>query len=355
MTAQILTLDDTGLSAFTPGGSKVPLTGVDDTGAWYAVTGRLSSDGVDDVVLVRADGSFAWYDLKPGRQAPVEHRIDFATTAITFGVGPVAVADADGDGGNDIIFVAYTLWAGEPIDSGAGDGLGAGWETETRLALDPVDGPTAGDLAMGDVVGEVIRCFTPAVAEYFAVDPQTGEIIPVWSARDPDVQLIAFADLDAHAGVDVLYQDLRSGELFLKNAASDRQFVTAITADPAVSVAAVDNFHGSASQDEILFYNAESREFSVWVRGPIDPTALTIGVDYFQTLFRMDRGWDFAGTGDLDGDGLADVIIANLGDFAAHQSGWEVPVAYFSSARQELVEIGTIDPFTIVGTGTFTG
>jgi hypothetical protein len=411
MSSQFLTFDRSGLNLRSLTGTSMPMPGIDISGIHQVLGGDLSSDGVADIVVARDDGSYAWFDGQPGGAAPVEHPLALgiaipALAGLSLISELAGIADANGDGRNDVIFSTWLLQSDTPAgDDGmmhilpypyGDDGLLApvSWLVDDpSFTGQPYPGPMPG-IAVGepygqaplfpdfdlsaikvdltgiplDVNGEVYipgraplpdgggtdgeRMAEPA-RQYYGVDTQTGETYLVWDSKNADNQLVAFGNLDGRGGIDVLYQDRTTGTLWLKNEFSDQYFVSDAASNGDVNVAAVGNFNGSADLDEILFYDARTREFSVWVHGPFDPTVLSASVDYFQTVFKMALGWDFAGTGDIDGDGIQDIIIANVGDFAPHLPGSSVPVAYFSSASQSLVDIGAFDHQSLVGIGTF--
>lgn len=208
-------------------------------------------------------------------------------------------------------------------------------------------------IAVGEPHPDNGRYAEPA-KQIYGVDTQTGNVYVIWDNQDRNHEFVALGNLDARGGVDVLFRDKSTGDLYVKNDLSDAYFVSGITSDGTVTVAAVGNFQGNDSLDEILFYDAGTREFSIWIHPPFDiATSYLAGIDYFQTVFKLDFGWDFVGTQDIDGDGIEDIIVAAVGDFAPYQPGSLAPVAYFSSASQELVELGSFDPFTLKSVGNF--
>lgn len=416
MSSQILTFDKSGLILRSLTGMSIPLPGVDIHGVNAVVAGNLSSDGVADVVVGRDDGTFSWFDGQPGGEKPVEHTLELPLpTPRMFGVERITelagIADANGDGRNDVIFTSYLLYSDTPnviVDpnpegefhilpypypiSYGDDSLVAPRPSGAPAEIEPVSMPiaqptaltapwgtldlsgitvelrgvimnTAGEVlvpgvnSQGIAVGEPYPDngrFADPAKQIYGVDTDTGNVYVIWDNQDRNNEFVALGKLDARGGVDVLFKDKMTGELYVKNDLSDAFYVSGITADGTVSVAGLGNFAGDDSLDEILFFNAETREFSVWVHPPFDiATSYMAGIDYFQTLFKLDFGWDFVGTQDIDGDGIEDVIVAAVGDFAPHMPGSIAPVSYFSSASQELVELGSFDPFTLKGIGTY--
>lgn len=418
MSSQILTFDKSGLTLRSAVAS-ISLPGIDTSNVNAVVAGSLSSDGVDDVVVGRDDGTFSWFDGQQGGEAPVEHRLELplpmprmlGLERITDLLG---IADANGDGRNDVIFTSYLLYSDTPnleIDL-APDGIfhilphpygddaltppsgapaeepiftilpyplparpiAVGEPYPGSFDLSKIDfssikvdlrgvlmttgnevyipGPDQG-IAVGEPHPGTGRYAEPA-KQIYGVDTDTGNVYVIWDNQDRNNEFVALGNLDARGGVDVLFRDKSTGELYVKNDLSDAFYVSGITADGTVSVAGLGNFHGDDSLDEILFFNAETREFSVWVHPPFDiATTYMAGVDYFKTVFKLDFGWDFVGTQDIDGDGIEDIIVAAVGDFAPYRPGSLAPVAYYSSATEELVEIGSFDPFTLKAVGNF--
>lgn len=425
MSSQILTFDKSGLILRSLTGMSMPLPGVDTSGVNAVVAGVLSADGVADVVVGRDDGTFSWFDGQPGGEKPVEHVLELALpTPRMFGLERVTelagLADANGDGRNEVVFTSYLLYSdtpnividpapedgecnmpplpygddgltvpppsgapaeepiftilpypypAQPIAVGEPNGAASGFGDFLDLNLSNIKvdlrgvlmttanevyipGPDQG-IAVGEPHPGAGRFAEPA-KQIYGVDTETGNVYVIWDNQDRNHEFVALGNLDARGGVDVLFRDKTTGELYVKNDLSDAYYVSGITADGTVSVAGLGNFHGDDSLDEILFFNAETREFSVWVHPPFDiATTYMGGVDYFQTVFKLDFGWDFVGTQDIDGDGIEDIIVAAVGDFAPHFPGSLAPVSYFSSASQELVELGSFDPFTLKAVGNF--
>lgn len=409
MSSQILTFDKSGLTLRSAVAS-ITLPGIDTSNVHSVAAGTLSSDGVDDVVVARDDGTFSWFDGQKGGEAPIEHRLELPLPVPRmFGVERVTdllgIADANGDGRNEVIFTSYLLYSDTPggsPDEGefhilpfpyGDDGLVAPRPAGAPVEIVPISMPiaqpttltapwgtldlfnikvelrgvvmnTAGEvivpgvngnqgIAVGEPHPDTGRYAEPA-KQIYGVDTETGNVYVIWDNLDRNKEFVALGNLDARGGVDVLFRDKSTGELYVKNDLSDAFYVSGIGADGTVSVAGLGNFHGDDSLDEILFFNAETREFSVWVHPPFDiATTYMAGVDYFKTVFKLDFGWDFVGTQDIDGDGIEDIIVAAVGDFAPHMPGSLAPVAYFSSATEELVELGSFDPFTFKAVGNF--
>lgn len=401
MSSQILTFDTSGLTLRSLTGMSMPLPGIDTRGVNAVVAGTLSADGVADVVVGREDGTFAWFDGQKDGAKPVEHALELPLPIPRmFGVERVTdllgIADANGDGRNEVIFTSYLLYSDTPtwvIDLPPPSGapaeepiftilpypyparpIAVGEPYPGSVDLTQIDfsdikvdlrgvlmttgnevyipGPDKG-IAVGEPSPDNGRYAAPA-KQIYGVDTQTGNVYVIWDNQDRNNEFVALGNLDGRGGVDVLYKDQTSGELYLKNDLSDAYLISGITRDGTVSVAAVGNFHGGDGLDEILFYDASTREFSVWVHPPFDiATSYMGGIDYFQTVFKLDFGWDFVGTQDIDRDGINDIIVAAVGDFAPYRPGSLAPVAYFSSARQELVELGSFDPFTLKSVGNF--
>lgn len=418
MSSQILTFDKSGLTLRSLTGMSMPLPGVGTHGVNAVVAGVLSDDGVADIVVGREDGTFAWFDGQKGGETPVEHALElplplprmFGLERITDLLG---IADANGDGRNDVIFTSYLLYSDtlhSAIDPDPDSMVGITPIPYGEDALPPPSGAPAeepiftilpypmplrpvavaelnptGDLTtidfsnikvdlrgvlmttgnevyipspdQGIAVGEPhpdAGRFAEPAKQIYGVDTETGNVYVIWDNQDRNNEFVALGNLDARGGVDVLFKDKTTGELYVKNDLSDAFYVSGITADGTVSVAGLGNFHGDDYLDEILFFNAETREFSVWVHPPFDiATTYMAGVDYFKTVFKLDFGWDFVGTQDLDGDGIEDIIVAAVGDFAPYQPGSLAPVAYYSSVTEELVELGSFDPFTLKAIGNF--
>lgn len=418
MSSQILTFDKSGL-VLRSAVASITLPGIDTSNVNAVVAGTLSADGVADVVVGRDDGTFSWFDGQKGGGKPVEHVLELPLPIPRmFGIERVTdllgIADANGDGRNDVIFTSYLLYSDtiSPSEGHAPDGIfyinphpygddalppPSGAPTEEPiftilpfpLPARPIaigePNPASVDLTkidfsnikvdlrgvlmttgnevyipgtdQGIAVGEphpgAGRYAEPA-KQIYGVDTETGNVYVIWDNLDRNKEFVALGNLDARGGVDVLFKDKSTGELYVKNDLSDAFYVSGITADGTVSVAGLGNFHGDDSLDEILFFNAETREFSVWVHPPFDiATTYMAGVDYFKTVFKLDFGWDFVGTQDIDGDGIEDIIVAAVGDFAPYRPGSLAPVAYYSSATEELVEIGSFDPFTLKAVGNF--
>lgn len=411
MASRILTFGPDGFKLHSGTGMSINLPGQDATGVYQAITGDLSRDGVKDVVVARDDGTFAWTNHLPGDAKSVEKALELPLPLPRMaGMSRVTelagIGDANGDGRNDVLFSSYLLRSDTPthkivlselnfdhigpidmtIDltrpvtpvTDADDDMfhilpwfGTVEELDGVVYITPIpygddglwaggtvlEGSEGGDAASSGPVNSFApphgRVMMPA-KQYYGVDTETGEVYTVWNNQDANAEFVAFGELDGREGLDVLFKDKTTGELYAKIHYSDKYFVSGATSNEYISVAGLGNFHGDGGADEILFFDATTREFSVWVRPPFDPaTSYLIGIDYFKPVFKMDRGWDLLTTTDVDGDGIDDIVIANVGDFAVPLPGWQVPLAYFSSARQELVQLGSFDHGSLIGFGNF--
>lgn len=382
MSLQTLTFDAAGLTVRWAS-TSFPLPGINTTGVGAILAGNLSNDGVDDIVVQRADNSYVWYDLLPGGEAPVEKELSLvvavpAMLGITAVVELFGIADANGDGRNEVLYTSYLSRTGvelPPVRLAA--------VTADTTVTSPIP-PQPSDIWIGNLDfdmsnirvdlrgiplntnGEIYIDHRGPVAErpapetgsidqpkvINAIDLETGELYVVWANYDADQVFIGMGDLDGRGGIDVLFKDRVSGELFVKNDSSEKHSIGAFESDTS-QIVAVGNF-GAGAGDELLFFNAVSREFVAWVHAPFGETPTDmIYLDYYQHLFKIDQGWEYVGAHDIDGDGFNDIVIANVGDFAPNLPGSAVPMAYFSSAQQTLVTLGNFAPETLVGAGHF--
>lgn len=382
MNSQVLTFDASGLMLRSAIAS-IPLPGINAAGIGAILSGNLSNDGIDDIVVQRADKSYAWYDLQPGGEAPVERELDLvvavpAMLGLTAVVELFAIADVNGDGRNEVLYTSYVARTGidmPPVRSAA---AAAGTVVTSPVPPQPSDtwiGNLEFDMSNirvdlrgiplspnGEVYidrgGPVTERPAPETNPIDppkminAIDLETGEHYVVWANYDANQTFVGMGDLDGRGGIDVLFKDKTTGELFVKNDSSEKHSIGAFESDTS-QVVAVGNF-GTGGGDELLFFNPASREFISWVHAPFgERPADMIYLDYYQHIFKMDHGWDYVGTQDIDGDGFQDIIIANVGDFAPNLPGATLPVAYFSSAQQTLVTLGNFAPETLVGVGHF--
>ncbi|HYE49527.1 MAG TPA: hypothetical protein VEB20_08050 [Azospirillaceae bacterium] len=285
-------------------GSRKYLHYVDSNIVSKVLTGAVTTDGTADAVYQYGWGGFALVDYRP--DGTLSH----------IGLNPaLPLPRLSGD---------YALTLDGTADVMGGDGA----EVIFRL-----------DYGLDADRGTI----------HYAYDHATGAVKTLLTAAG-GAEVQGFGDLDGNGKADVVYTDAAGG-LHVQLDGGRDVALSQVTADPAVSVAAVADFHDDgAGLDEVLFFNRDTRAFDVWVKGPAGADSGAMGgVDYLKTVFTLPDAWSFLGAGDYDGDGTADLLIGLVSDTGRHAAGARSPLAFWSVGQETLVELGAHEAGLIAG------
>jgi hypothetical protein len=128
------------------------------------------------------------------------------------------------------------------------------------------------------------------------------------TVADQDWKVAGIGDFDGDGKSDILWRNAASGEnyVYLMNGAgiAGEGYLRAV-ADPSWRVASVGDFDGDG-KDDLLWRNDASGENYLY---PMDGLAIKPTEGYVRTV--ADLAWRVAGTGDIDGDGKADLLWRN--------------------------------------------
>jgi hypothetical protein len=269
--------------------------------------GDVDGDALPDVI-VGTDTQLVWYRAPDWARSVIAPGANFTTD--------MQVADVDGDGDLDVVVPEYDLarieWYRNPrIGGGA-------W---TPVPIDT--GVTAHDVEVADVNGDakvdvVIRGHFGPTALYLQDAPTSWTAVPIPAATASEGT--ALADVDRDGLVDVVQNgywleapdDPADGGAWAKHS-FDASFEAGTVA------AAVADLSGDGRPDVILAF-AESEGEMAWYEAPADPR---VGGDWIRHPIADDVDYVHTfETADVDGDGLLDVVFAEMAQSAQKRVGF---------------------------------
>lgn len=207
--------------------------------------------------------------------------------------GAIVVGDLDGDGELDL---ASADELGGTVSVVIGDGTGGARE---HLRWPVMQQPTGLAIVRGGGVPAVLAVLSAETSELLRLDPRTGLTAPGGTAGVASA--IAAADLDRDGREEIIYGAGAQGTVGSLVLGEGVRLTSQWRAPSVVTLAAVDV--GGDGSEEIVVALADG-DLAIW-RGPDDAfTAepLAIGLNAVRTITR----------GDLDGDGLDDLVVSGL-------------------------------------------
>jgi alpha-tubulin suppressor-like RCC1 family protein len=260
----------------------------EDGGAVYLISGATAAGGYD-LGETRADGSHAWFarvrsDRRPG-----------------FFGATVAAGDVNGDGISDLVVGAPSM---------ARPGLSQG-------AVFVYFGPVTGDLVLADA--DVV--YAGAAADHrlgscLAVGDLDGDGVhdlvmgapraAVPATRGGAVYVVYGGAALAGGRVDLMQHAVLGGPEASAELGTACTIAGDLQGDGALDLAAGGPFRATEAGEVRVLYGSASR----W-SGPLTAQVTLTGVRAGQGV-----GSSVAGPGDVDGDGLADLLIGSLGNSA---------------------------------------
>ncbi|HYC05480.1 MAG TPA: hypothetical protein VED40_19470 [Azospirillaceae bacterium] len=308
----------------------------------------------EQIYIVRDGGAYSW-DVKSGLR--YLHYVDpaqFGAGANGFR-GGIDLADVDRDGRAEAVYrtgdaaltiVDYDL-AGAPSlrsltlpqpDSFPSTGLRIGNEMEGTVGA--FDGLIVEYRQAGVNHGTAVSYST-----YRQVNPATGEQANFYSRFDSAFitgeRLIAVGEFTGDLVPDLIYSPSNAqgspSELMLRSGGGrSGEF---INLGPGTSIAGVGNFSGGTAREEVLLFDSANRQLILW-----DPAKQSQG---FTPLFPLGEGWAVAGTGDLTGDGIDDILVNYRTPAGAQPTTTPGNTVYFDPVNKAFGFVGIFDRFEL--------
>ncbi|HYE52688.1 MAG TPA: hypothetical protein VEB20_24040 [Azospirillaceae bacterium] len=190
---------------------------------------------------------------------------------------------------------------------------------------------------------------------YYAYSVLQGSTQRLFDQDEMGGRVRGFGDIDGDGRDDIVWQD-GARDLRVKLTGAEDRLLTDLERMPDNTLVAVGNFAEDArGRDELLFFNSEARSFSVFLDGPQGTDPDVLPTDILQMVYTLPENWHSSGFADMDGDGMTDILMV-------HRIGLPFPgaepatsLAYWSTGRGELVELGIVNLPGLVGAGDFLG
>jgi len=300
----------------------------DSAGPHFVATGDLDGDGLTDVAT-------AWNESKP-LQVHFQ-RVDAAgvtsfetlTLAGDFPitlVSGLAVEDMDGDGRNDVVvmvkdtgFFARCRSTGEVLDA---EDAPAGVIIIYFAPQDPAQ--ILSPLAWLDV--ELSQSQTAGAAPSDPTKPEEGGftdmvLADIDGTNGPDI-VVAWNANECEGGGNRVEYYTNPGPATARQSSGWAPFTVDVDAPPVRSVAAFD-VDRDGDQDIVATFPTARGSSVRWLRNPTidnpDPFHLSDGTWQRGSIGRNATGSDVIETGDIDGDGITDVVVRSS---AGHVIVW---------------------------------
>ena len=276
--------------------------------------GDLNGDGKDDVLLRHSDGRWYYYPMN-GRQHLTSGRGAAYITSNTdwqfAGIG-----DLNGDGKDDVLLRRTTdgRWYYYPMN-------GRQTLTDQRGAADIVSDPAWELAGIGDLNGDgkddvLLRHNGDHRWLYYPMNGRqhiSGERGTANLSTDPDWQFAGIGDLNGDGTDDVLLRHTDGRWYYYPM--NGRQHLTSgrgaayITSNTDWQFAGTGDLNGDGKDDVLLRRSTDGRWYYYPMNGRQTLTDQRGAADIVS-----DPAWQLAGIGDLNGDGKDDVLLRHNGD-----------------------------------------
>ena len=299
----------------TGGGSTGTGTGSSDAHATFSpVLGDLNGDGRDDVLLRHTDGTWHYYPMNGRDYLPDQRGAAFLTSNLDWQFA--GIGDLNGDGKDDVLVRRVTdgRWYYYPMDG-------------RRHLIDQRGGTSIiSDLAwqfagIGDLNGDgnddvLLRHRDDGRWLYYPMDGRThitGGRGLANIPRDLSWQLAGIGDLNGDGRDDVLLRHTNgTWQYFPMNGRdylSSERGAAFLTSNPDWQFAGIGDLNGDG-KDDVLVRHVETGR---WYYYPMDGRRHITADDGGANIV-SDPAWQLAGIGDLNGDGKDDVLLRHRDD-----------------------------------------
>jgi hypothetical protein len=303
----------------------------ENVGTGLEGAGDVDKDGVNDVVA-GAPGSGRAYVLS-GRSGTVLHRLQGVATE-RFGATSAGAGDQDGDGHADIV-------VGAPGSNANGQGSGSAvvFSGKTGAQIAKLDGERAGDAFGSIVAGQKSGRGTPVLVGAPSAGPrQRGRVYVFRDLRAPASMVMEsdatgtalgamftslVGDVDGDNVLDVFATDFSNaakgpatGRAYVKSGKTGAPLLTLTGENPGDAFGV-----GSAEAGDVNLDGHDDLVIGAWQYSAVAPSGgriyLYSGKDgnLLQTITGRipgeTLGFDAAGAGDVDGDGVPDLLVAS--------------------------------------------
>jgi hypothetical protein len=303
----------------------------ENVGTGLEGAGDVDKDGINDVVA-GAPGSGSAYVLS-GRNGAVLHKLQ-GVAAERFGATSAGAGDQDGDGHADIV-------VGAPGSNANGQGSGSAFvfSGKTGRQIAKLDGERAGDAFGSIVAGQKSGRGTPVLVGAPSAGPrQRGRVYVFRDLRGPASMMMdsdstgtalgamftsLVGDVDGDKVLDVFATDFSNAA---KGPATGRAYVTSGKTGALLLTLTGENPGdafgvGSADAGDVNRDGHDDLVIGAWQYSAVAPSGgriyLYSGKDgnLLQTITGRipgeTLGFDAAGAGDVDGDGVPDLLVAS--------------------------------------------